>query len=194
MYPSWNNYVIIPHHISSYYYLCMCPWQCTCCQSLTACFTITHNHNNTNDAKNRRSISPWYIGYMKYRAVNFSVLLKMNGRSKKVKVWVRTRPTSNFAHDMIDLEPDSKVRQIVCKKKNEMLMDVILFTPGHRSLSDFWKNFRVILNWNVWEIVIIVLVKVVKLRNCLEFIYDQQEQCSNLISAMVKISGLKFKY
>lgn len=33
----------------------------------------------------------------------------MSGRSKKVKVWTRIRPTSEFAHDIIDLQPDSKV-------------------------------------------------------------------------------------
>lgn len=31
-------------------------------------------------------------------------------RSKKVKVWVRTRPTAHFAHHMIDLQPDEKVQ------------------------------------------------------------------------------------
>jgi len=30
-------------------------------------------------------------------------------RSKKVKVWVRTRPTTKFAHENIDLKADGKV-------------------------------------------------------------------------------------
>jgi len=30
-------------------------------------------------------------------------------RSKKVKVWVRTRPTGQFAYDNIDLKGDNKV-------------------------------------------------------------------------------------
>ena len=35
--------------------------------------------------------------------------LQMSGRGKKVRVWVRTRPTANFAHNMIDLQSDGKV-------------------------------------------------------------------------------------
>ena len=34
---------------------------------------------------------------------------KMSGRSKKVKVWVRVRPTANLALDMLDLQKDGKV-------------------------------------------------------------------------------------
>lgn len=33
----------------------------------------------------------------------------MNGRSKKVKVMVRIRPTANLALDMLDLQQDGKV-------------------------------------------------------------------------------------
>ncbi|CAH1788426.1 unnamed protein product [Owenia fusiformis] len=40
----------------------------------------------------------------------------MSGKSKKVKVLVRTRPTANFAHDMIDLQPDGKTINIHGKR------------------------------------------------------------------------------
>ncbi|ELU05024.1 hypothetical protein CAPTEDRAFT_218005, partial [Capitella teleta] len=40
----------------------------------------------------------------------------MSGRSKKVKVWVRTRPTQNFAHDMIDMQTDKKAVNIHCPR------------------------------------------------------------------------------
>ena len=33
----------------------------------------------------------------------------VNSRSSRAKVWVRTRPTANFAHGMINFHPDGKV-------------------------------------------------------------------------------------
>lgn len=40
-------------------------------------------------------------------------VVKMSGRvmnrNRKVKVWARIRPTSNFAHDNLELLPDHKV-------------------------------------------------------------------------------------
>ncbi len=52
---------------------------------------------------------------------------------------------------------------------------VFLFPPGHRPLSDLFykwseifKIFRTILYWNVWEIVIIVIAKVIKFVKCPE--------------------------
>ncbi|XP_064647221.1 kinesin-like protein KIF9 [Lineus longissimus] len=39
-----------------------------------------------------------------------------SGRSKKVKVWVRTRPTSHFAHDTIGLQSDGRTVNIHCKR------------------------------------------------------------------------------
>ena len=41
-----------------------------------------------------------------------STMQSAQRRSKKVKVWVRTRPTANFAHNMIALQQDGKVRLI----------------------------------------------------------------------------------
>ena len=34
---------------------------------------------------------------------------RAGNRNKKVKVWARIRPTSNFAHDNLELLPDHKV-------------------------------------------------------------------------------------
>ncbi len=59
---------------------------------------------------------------------------------------------------------------------------VFLFPLGHRTLSDFFdrwpenlKIFRTILYGNVWECVIIVIVKVVK---CPELFRGQQKHWS----------------
>ncbi|XP_013400973.1 kinesin-like protein KIF9 [Lingula anatina] len=40
----------------------------------------------------------------------------MSNKGKNVKVWVRIRPTPEFAHDIIDLQPDSKTINIHCKR------------------------------------------------------------------------------
>jgi len=32
-----------------------------------------------------------------------------SGQNSRARVWVRTRPTANFAHNMINLQPDGKV-------------------------------------------------------------------------------------
>ncbi|XP_074641971.1 kinesin-like protein KIF9 [Tubulanus polymorphus] len=72
----------------------------------------------------------------------------MSARTKKVKVWVRTRPTSNFAHGMIDLQKDGKTINIHCKRdakkgvvNNQILdwsfkMDGLLHNANQEQVQD----------------------------------------------------------
>ncbi len=65
------------------------------------------------------------------------------------------------------------------------LVTGFLFLPGYRPLSDFFdkwpkslKIFRTILHRNVWEIIVIVIVEVIKLEECPVLSGGQQEHCS----------------
>ncbi len=66
------------------------------------------------------------------------------------------------------------------------LPTMLLFHPGQRLFwfyftngLTFWRSFnRTILYWSVWEIVIIVIAKVIKSENVLNFTRCQQEHCS----------------
>ena len=42
-------------------------------------------------------------------------------RSKRIKVWVRTRPTAYFAHDMLELQPENKVSLESVDNNNSLL-------------------------------------------------------------------------
>ncbi len=62
-----------------------------------------------------------------------------------------------------------------CQIHGNISDTVFLFLLAHRSLSDFFeksheifKIFRTILYWNIWEIVVTVIVIVVKLGQCPE--------------------------
>ncbi len=44
-----------------------------------------------------------------FSVLGYATMQSAQRRSKKVKVWVRTRPTANFAHENIDLQSDGKV-------------------------------------------------------------------------------------
>ena len=54
-------------------------------------------------------------------------------RSKKVKVWVRTRPTNRFANDNIDLKNDGKVSFV-----SQTFYDLVNWVQGYGArLSKF---------------------------------------------------------
>ena len=60
----------------------------------------------------------------------------MPARQSKVKVFVRMRPTDNFANDIIDIGPDNKVRDSLTR----ILIVYLLFSSSFKSLNIYNKR------------------------------------------------------
>ena len=87
-------------------------------ERLTPPYPFPHIDKPSNSMTNPCAHSPHY--YFSYTVIAVfidfvagknitSAVMSGHGRGSKVKVWVRVRPTANFAHDMLALQPDNKV-------------------------------------------------------------------------------------